>query len=175
MATTAQGDSVEVALTGREGVVGLWAIFDAPGPNHEAIVQNPGAALRVSVKALREVAEEDPALRTFSMRFTHLVFTQVIQTALCNRLHSAEQRMARWLLISQDRVEDDEIHMTHELLGKMLGTRRATVSLTASMFQRAGTISYKRGRMKIVDRKALLEVSCDCYQVVKKATDKLFR
>jgi CRP-like cAMP-binding protein len=175
VATTAQGDSVEVALVGREGVVGIWSVFDAPGPNHEALVQNSGEAWRAPVKMLRDLADKDAELRSLAMRIGHLIFTQVIQTALCNRIHSAEQRMARWLLVSRDRVESDELHMTHELLGKMLGTRRTTVSLTASMFQQAGIISYKRGQMKIKNRKALIDLSCDCYQVVKKATDKLYR
>ncbi len=175
VAASAQGHSVEVALTGREGVVGIWSVVDRDGVNHEALVQNSGTALRAPVEALRKVLDKDAELRWLAMRYSHLLFTQVIQTALCNRIHTAEERMARWLLVSQDRVESDELHMTHELLGKMLGTRRTTVSLTASMFQRAGVLDYRRGRMRIKNRKALLELSCDCYQVVKKATDRLYR
>ena len=175
VATTDDGGSVEVALTGREGLLGVWTLFDTPQPNHEAIVQNAGGAMRAPVQAIRAIVEKNAEFRNLAMRYSHLLFTQVIQTALCNRLHTAEERMARWLLVSQDRVEADELHMTHELLGKMLGTRRSTVSLTASMFQRANIISYKRGRMKIVDREALIGLSCDCYEVVRKAGEKLYR
>jgi CRP-like cAMP-binding protein len=175
LAVSEDGNAVEVAITGSEGVVGVWNVLGPKRARHECLVQNAGAAVRISVEVLRGLVENEHAVRRLLLRYSQLLFTQVAQTALCNRLHSAEERMARWLLMTQDRAGSGEFRMTHELLAKMLGTRRSTVSLTASVLQRAGMLRYKRGHMSITDRKGLHGVTCGCYDVVRREVEGLYR
>ena len=167
LAVSDDGTSVEIAITGREGMLGIAGILGARHSNHESLVQNAGEALRSRVEEVRELMERDAAFRELILRYIHLVFAHVAQTALCNRLHSVEERLARWMLSTEDRVESPEFYMTHELLAKMLGTRRTSVSLTAAMLQKAGTLRYSRGHMTILNRKALENTACGCYEVMR--------
>lgn len=167
LAMSDEGTMVEVAITGREGMLGIAGVLGAERSNHESLVQNPGSALRARAEEVRELMHRDGDFRDLVMRYIHVVFAHVAQTALCNRLHSVEERLARWMLSTQDRVESPEFHMTHELLAKMLGTRRTSVSLAAATLQKAGMLRYKRGHMTIVDRKRLEQTTCGCYQVMR--------
>ena len=136
-----------------------------------------GVCKRLLPKAtcsLRSCGEVRHVFRDALNRYIHVVFAHVAQTALCNRLHSVEERLARWMLSTQDRVESDEFHMTHELLAKMLGTRRTSVSLAAAMLQKAGMLRYKRGHMVILDRKNLEKTSCGCYEVMRSEMQALY-
>jgi CRP-like cAMP-binding protein len=167
LAVSDEGTSVEVAITGREGMLGIGGILGAARSNHESLVQNAGGAWRARAEQVREVMEHDAPFRQMVLRYIHVVFLHVAQTALCNRLHSVEERLARWMLSTQDRVESAEFHMTHELLAKMLGTRRTSVSLAAAVLQKAGMLRYSRGHMVILDRKSLEKTACGCYEVMR--------
>ncbi|MDP9266698.1 MAG: Crp/Fnr family transcriptional regulator [Acidobacteriota bacterium] len=167
LAVSDDGASVEVAITGREGMLGIAGVLGADRSNHESLVQNSGAAWRVRSEYVRDLMQRDANFRDALQRYIHVVFAHVAQTALCNRLHSVEERMARWMLSTQDRVEAADFHMTHELLAKMLGTRRTSVSLTAATLQKAGMLRYKRGHMIILDRQNLENTACGCYGVMR--------
>jgi CRP-like cAMP-binding protein len=167
LAVSDDGESVEVAITGREGMLGIAGILGAKRGNHDSLVQNAGKAWRARAEHVRAVMHQDEELRGLILRYVHVMFLHAAQTALCNRLHTVEERLARWMLATQDRVESPEFQMTHELLAKMLGTRRTSVSLTAAMLQKAGMLRYSRGHMVIVDRKALEATACTCYHEMR--------
>jgi CRP-like cAMP-binding protein len=136
-------------------------------------VQISGIAYRVAADDLREECAANEQFRMALLRYTQALFVQISATALCNRLHEVEQRLARWLLISQDRTQNQEIPLTHEFLAKMLGVNRASVSLNAELLKKAGIIDYRRGKVRIVDRRALESVSCACYAEVKTRYQRL--
>ncbi|MFT8246335.1 Crp/Fnr family transcriptional regulator [Roseomonas sp. BN140053] len=172
IATLENGDGAEVGVIGYEGVVGLPVILGDDRDDLEAMVQYSGTALSISAGALRDVMTTDGALRTLLLRFALVHHGQVARTAACNGHHHTEQRLARWLLIAHDRSQGDEFPMTHELLAMMLGVRRAGVTVSAGMLQRAGLIEYQRGRITITDRPGLENASCECYGVVRRASDR---
>ena len=160
------GSIVQVATIGNEGVVGVPLIAGGTLAVR-AICQVRGSGLRVPAATfLAELAEND-WLRAVVDRYVPALFGQIAQAAACNRLHSNEERLSRWLLMSHDRVGLDEFDITHEFLGQMLGSRRATVTLSAGILQAAGLIRYHRGRLTILDREGLEEVACECYEVIK--------
>lgn len=171
--TMANGATAEMGLTGNDGVVGI-ALFMGGGtmPNR-AVVQSAGGALRMKVKALQEEFAQSGEFQRLLLRYTQALITQISQTAVCNRLHSVEQQLCRWLLLSHDRVNGDELIMTQELIADMLGVRREGVTVAAGRLQDAGTISYVRGHIKILDRKKLEATVCECYQVVRDEFDRL--
>jgi len=138
------------------------------------LVQLPGEAWKMKAEVLRQEFRKDPALQKNILRYMHATFAQISQTALCNRLHTVEERLARWLLLCYDRMNGQQITLTHEMLGKMLGTRRSTVSLAAATLQQAGMVTYNRGRISLKDRKGLMRVSCSCYAMVKKQFEGLY-
>ena len=161
------GRGLEVGLVGREGLAGIAPLL---GVGHEmkvANVQAAGVALRVKVSTLREEFARGGALRDLLMGYVHALMVQISQSAACTALHHVEGRLARWLLMFQDRVESDELHLTHEFMANMLGIRRAGVSEVAYELQERGFINYQRGRILILNRKALEEFACACYPVVK--------
>jgi CRP-like cAMP-binding protein len=174
LAPLEDGDSAEVGLIGYNGVVGLPIILGEPYDDLEALVQCPGAALSIEADRLRAAMKQDPVLRTLLLRYALLHHGQVARTAACNGCHHIEQRLARWLLMAHDRADGDEFPMTHELLGMMLGVRRAGISTAAGVLQRAGLISYRVGRMTIADRPGLEAITCECYGFVRRASDRLF-
>ncbi|HYO91846.1 MAG TPA: Crp/Fnr family transcriptional regulator [Pyrinomonadaceae bacterium] len=167
------GSSAEMGLTGNEGMVGI-ALFMGGGtmPNR-AVVQSAGEAVRLNAKALQAEFAMGSKFQQLLLRYTQALITQISQTAVCNRLHSVEQQLSRWLLLSHDRVEADELIMTQELIADMLGVRREGVTVAAGRLQDEGAISYVRGRIQILDRQKLEAIACECYKVVKDEFDRL--
>ncbi len=166
------GAIVEVATVGNEGIVGI-PLVPLGGLAVRAITQVAGFGLRLDAAAFLEWTERSHAFRTLVDRYTQALFGQIAQAAACNRLHSSEERLSRWLLMSQDRVGSNNFMITQEFLGQMLGARRSTVSVSAGILQRAGLIRYKRGHVTIVDREGLEAVSCECYAVIKGELDRV--
>jgi len=171
--TMANGASAEMGLTGNDGVVGI-ALFMGGGtmPNR-AVVQSAGAAIRMKAKVLQDEFALGGKFQYLLLRYTQALITQISQTAVCNRLHSVEQQLCRWLLLSHDRVKSDELIMTQELIADMLGVRREGVTVAAGRLQDEGAISYVRGHIKILNRQRLEETVCECYRVVKDEFDRL--
>jgi CRP-like cAMP-binding protein len=171
--TMENGSSAEMGLTGNDGVVGI-ALFMGGGtmPNR-AVVQSAGAALRMKAKVLQNEFAQAGKFQQLLLRYTQALITQISQTAVCNRLHTVEQQLCRWLLLSRDRIETDELIMTQELIADMLGVRREGVTVAAGRLQDAGAISYVRGHIKILDRQKLEDTVCECYLVVKTEFDRL--
>jgi CRP-like cAMP-binding protein len=170
--TMENGSSAEMGLTGNDGVVGI-ALFMGGGtmPNR-AVVQSGGGPLRMKAKVLQDEFALGGKFQHLLLRYTQALITQISQKAVCNRLHSVEQQLCRWLLLSHDRVKGDEF-MTQELIADMLGVRREGVTVAAGRLQDAGAISYVRGHITILDRQKLEETVCECYQVVKEEFDRL--
>lgn len=167
------GGAIEVATVGNEGFIGIPLLLGAERSPLEAFVQIPGDALRIKADVFkREITPGSPSYNLL-LRYTQALIDQLGQSAACNRLHSIEERCCRWLLLTQDRVGSDEFPLTHEFLAQMLGVRRASVSIVAAVLQKAGLISYHRGKMMIVDRKGLEAGACECYQVIKAEYDRL--
>lgn len=171
--TMQNGSSAEMGLTGNDGVVGI-ALFMGGGtmPNR-AVVQSAGDALRMKAKVLQDEFALGGTFQQLLLRYTQALITQISQTAVCNRLHSVEQQLCRWLMLSHDRVQADELIMTQELIADMLGVRREGVTVAAGHLQDIGAISYVRGRIQILDRQKLEETVCECYRVVKDEFDRL--
>lgn len=171
--TMENGTSAEMGLTGNDGVVGI-ALFMGGGtmPNR-AVVQSAGGAIRMRAKVLQDEFAQGGRFQQLLLRYTQALITQISQTAVCNRLHSVEQQLCRWLLLSHDRVKADELIMTQELIADMLGVRREGVTVAAGRLQDAGAISYVRGHIKILDRVKLEGTVCECYLVVKDEFDRL--
>jgi len=171
--TMENGSTAEMGLTGNDGVVGI-ALFMGGGtmPNR-AVVQSSGGALRMTAKVLQDEFARGGKFQALLLRYTQALITQISQTAVCNRLHSVEQQLCRWLLLSHDRVPSDELIMTQELIGDMLGVRREGVTLAAGRLQAEGAISYVRGHITILDRSKLEQSVCECYKVVRDEFDRL--
>jgi CRP-like cAMP-binding protein len=166
------GSIVEVATIGNEGVVGVPLIAGGTLAVR-AICQVRGAGLLIPAAKFLQELSRNAALRDVYDRYIPALFGQIAQAAACNRLHTNEERLSRWLLMSHDRVGADEFSITHEFLGQMLGSRRATVTLSAGILQVAGLIRYHRGRLTIVDRVGLEEVACECYAAIKSELDSV--
>ena len=168
------GAIVEVATIGNEGIVGVPLVpFGSLAVR--ALAQVAGHALRIDAAVYLEWYQNNRLFQTLVDRYTQALFGQISQAAACNRLHSSEERLSRWLLMSQDRVGSDRFMITQEFLAQMLGARRSTVSVSAGILQRAGIIRYTRGHVTIVDREQLEAVSCECYSVIKSELDRVIR
>jgi CRP-like cAMP-binding protein len=159
--------ALEVGLVGREGMVGIPLVFGVEVAAVRALVQATGSALRMKAAALREALAECPPLLRGVTRYAHVKLLQARQTAACNRFHQVEERLARWLLMAHDRVSADRIRLTHEFLAGVLGVRRAGVTKAACDLQARGLLEYKRGDIRILDRKGLEAAACRCYQLVR--------
>jgi CRP-like cAMP-binding protein len=168
----ADGNIVEVATIGNEGIVGVPLVAGG-SLAVRAISQVGGRTLRMDAGTFVAELERLTGFRRLVQRYIQALFGQISQAAACNRLHSNEERLSRWLLMSHDRVGMDAFPITHEFLGQMLGSRRATVTLSAGLLQAAGLIKYHRGRVTIVDREGLEGVSCECYGIIKAALDRV--
>jgi CRP-like cAMP-binding protein len=173
LATTPDGQSAEVGVIGREGIVGVDVLLGVDSTSNENMVQLPDGALRIKTEVIREVFKRGGAFHDLSLRYIHALMMQISQTALCNRLHSVEQRLSRWLLMCHDRGKDDELTLTQEFLSLMLGVNRPTVTTSAVVLQGGGFIKYTRGKITILDREGLEDFTCDCYQAVKPEYDRL--
>ncbi len=159
--------AAEVGLVGNEGMIGLPVALGSSISPLLAVVQGTGTALRMDASAFRKISDK-PALQRELFRFTHLLMSQVAQTAACNRIHVVTDRLARWMLMTRDRLKENEFRLTHEFLSHMLGVRRVAVTQAASALQAKKFISYKRGQIVILDRKGLEHSACNCYGTVKK-------
>src|SRR5262249_46991724 len=165
--------AIEVATIGNEGVVGLSAYVGNGRSSMEVFVQIPGEAVRLRADIFRRFIQGSPSWRDLIRRYSQALLTQVAQSAACNRAHSMEQRCARWLLMSHDRVLGDEISLTHEYLGEMLGVRRASVTQTASKLKGRKLIDYHRGKIRVLDRRGLERAACECYEFIRVHHDRL--
>jgi len=162
------GKSVEVGLIGKEGFVGLPLLVGYRRSPTRLITQGDGTAYRCDAETLRQLLRQCPDLEQQLHRYGHRLALQTTQIAACNRLHEVEERLARWILMSQDRIESDNLPLTQEFLAQMLGSRRASVTVAAGILQKAGLISYTRGSVKILNRKKLEGAACDCYGIVQR-------
>jgi CRP-like cAMP-binding protein len=160
------GKSVEVGLVGKEGFIGLPLIAGFRSAPTRAIAQIEGTAFRVDAETLVTILRRCPRLERRLQQFSQIMAAQVTQIAACNRLHEVNERLARWLLMSADRVGSDSLPLTQELIAQMLGTRRSSVTVAAGMLQKAGLIAHTRGDVKIADRKKLEEAACECYGIM---------
>jgi CRP-like cAMP-binding protein len=170
---TADGDSAEISVVGNDGVVG-FALFTGGGSSiTRAVVQSAGSAFRLATQHILAEFERHSELMALVLRYLQALMTQTAQTAVCNRHHSVDQQLCRWLLLSLDRLPSNELVMTQELIANMLGVRREGVTEAAGKLQRLGVIKYSRGHIKVLDRERLELLSCECYRVVKAETDRL--
>lgn len=173
IATTSAGQSAEVGVIGFEGIIGIDVLMGSDFTLNQNIIQLADGALRISTAAIRKEFKRAGAFHDEALRFMRLLMVQISQTALCNRLHSVEERLARWLLLCHDRSATDELHLTQEFLSIMLGSNRATVTMSALTLQNIGYIKYSRGHIKITDREGLEDFVCACYQTVKDEYDRV--
>jgi CRP-like cAMP-binding protein len=171
--TMQDGGTVEVATVGNEGMVGVPVLLGTDRSSAEVFCQIPAESRRMRVAVFDEEVRREGPFRQLVQRYAQALFNQVSQTAACNRLHSTEERCARWLLVSHDRVQADEFPLTQEFLAVMLGTHRPSVTLAAGILQKAGLIRYSRGRITILDRAGLEAVSCECYRVTRSELDHI--
>jgi CRP-like cAMP-binding protein len=167
------GSSAEIAVAGNEGIVGISLFMGGESTPSRAVVQSAGQAFRMKAQTIKsEFGRHGPVLHLL-LRYTQALITQMAQTAVCNRHHSLDQQLCRWLLLSLDRLDGDQLVMTQELISNMLGVRREGVTDAALKLQKAGVIAYARGRITVLDRAKLEGLSCECYAVVKKEYDRL--
>ena len=162
------GEEIEVGLVGPEGMVGLPVLLGAPTSPIEAMVQADTAAFRLPASAFRQIMSEHPAVMAPMLRYVDAFLFQVSQTAVCNGHHLIEQRLARWILMTQDRVNTTSFVMTQQFLSYMLGVQRPSVTLVVGTLQKAGLITHHRGKMEVLDRPGLEAVACECYDVVRR-------
>ena len=170
---TESGASAETAGVGNEGVVGVSLFMGGDTTSSSAVVQTAGQAYRLERRKLKREFDRGGSLQRLLLRYTQALMTQMSQTAACNRHHSVEQQLCRWLLLTHDRVSSPELVITQELIAGMLGVRREGVTEAAGNLQRAGFISYRRGHISVLDRAGLESRSCECYAVVKKELNRL--
>jgi len=167
------GASAEIAVVGNEGIIGVSLFMGGETTPSRAVVQSAGHAFRLPGKFLKEEFTRGGAVQHLLLRYTQALLTQMAQTAVCNRHHSLDQQLCRWLLLSLDRLVGNELRMTQELIANMLGVRREGVTEAAGHLQSAGLIKYSRGHITVLDREGLEARTCECYAVVKKEFDRL--
>ncbi len=167
------GASAEIAVVGHEGVVGVAIFMGGGSTPSRAVVQSAGMGYRLRADAIKAEFEHSSPVMHLMLRYTQALITQMSQTAVCNRHHSLDQQLCRWLLLSLDRLSGNELVMTQELIANMLGVRREGVTEAALKLQAAGLIRYARGHISVLDRPGLEHRTCECYQVVKKEYDRL--
>jgi CRP-like cAMP-binding protein len=167
------GDSAEIAVVGNEGLVGVSLFMGGESTPSRAVVQSAGRGLRLEAQLMKDEFNRAGPVLHLLLRYTQALMTQMSQTSVCNRHHSLDQQLCRWLLLSLDRLRANELAMTQELIANMLGVRREGVTEAASKLQQAGLISYSRGRITVLDRPGLEKRTCECYAVVKREYDRL--
>ncbi len=167
------GASAEIAVVGHEGIVGISLFMGGESTTSRAVVQSGGQGFRLKARVMmKEFNRAGPVLHLL-LRYTQALITQMAQTAVCNRHHSLDQQLCRWLLLSLDRLDSNQLVMTQELIANMLGVRREGVTEAAGRLHKAGVIEYQRGRITVIDRNRLEQRTCECYAVVKKEYDRL--
>ncbi len=167
------GASAEIAVVGNEGIVGVSLFMGGGSTPSRAVVQSAGRGLRLSARRMKDEFDRAGPVLHLLLRYTQALITQMAQTAVCNRHHSLDQQLCRWLLLSMDRLEGNQLVMTQELIANMLGVRREGVTESALNLQRAKLIRYARGRIVVLDRQGLEQRTCECYAVVKREYDRL--
>src|SRR5437016_4250223 len=167
------GASAEIAVVGREGIVGISLFMGGQSTPSRAVVQSAGRGFRLKANLMMQEFNRSGPVLHLLLRYTQALITQMAQTAVCNRHHSLDQQLCRWLLLSLDRLQESELVMTQELIANMLGVRREGVTEAAANLQRAGLIHYRRGHITVVDRKGLEQRTCECYAVVRKEYERL--
>lgn len=167
------GATAEIGVTGFEGVVGIALFMGGNTTPNRAVVQSAGSAYKMEAKVLQNEFTQGGVFQQLLLRYTQALITQISQTAVCNRLHSIEQQLCRWLLLSYDRLHSDKLVMTHNLIANMLGVRREGITVAARQLQQRGIISYVRGTITLLDRPGLEATVCECYRVVKREYDRL--
>ena len=167
------GASAEISVVGNDGAIGVALFMGGETTTNRAIVQSAGCAYRLTGKRLKAEFERHGEMMHILLRYTQALITQMAQTAVCNRHHSVDQQLCRWLLLSLDRLTSNRLTMTQELIANMLGVRREGVTEAAGKLQKLGVIQYSRGQITVLDRPGLEQLSCECYDVVKKETDRL--
>jgi CRP-like cAMP-binding protein len=169
----ADGSSAEIAVVGHEGLVGIALFMGGETTSSRAIVQCAGHAYRLDGQRLKDEFHRNSGVHVLLLRYTQALITQMTQTAVCNRHHTVDQQLCRWLLLSLDRLASNQFVMTQELIANMLGVQRSGVTYAAGRLQKLGVIQYRHGKITVLDRPKLEELSCECYAVVKKETDRL--
>jgi CRP-like cAMP-binding protein len=167
------GASAEIAVVGNEGILGIALFMGGETTPSRAVVQSAGHGYRLKAHLLKQEFNRAGPVLHLLLRYTQALITQMAQTAVCNRHHSVEQQLCRWLLLSLDRLQSNHLTMTQELIANMLGVRRVGVTRAAGKLQHAGLIRYRRGRIEVLDRRALEAQACECYAVVKRESDRL--
>jgi CRP-like cAMP-binding protein len=167
------GASAEIAVVGNEGILGISLFMGGLSTSSRAVIQSAGKGFRLAASRMKDEFNRGGAALELLLRYTQALITQMSQTAVCNRHHSLDQQLCRWLLLSMDRLSGNELVMTQELIANMLGVRRMGVTEGAMKLQEAGLISYARGHIKVIDRAGIEARSCECYQVVKDEYDRL--
>jgi CRP-like cAMP-binding protein len=175
LSTTENHKTVEITMIGNEGLIGIAAVLQMNSTPYQKIVQIESEAMRIRADALRNEFHKGGRLQKLLLSYIHSLICQISQSAVCNRFHTVEQRLCRWLLITSDRVQSNVFPLTQESISHMLGTPRTNVSMIANPIQNQGLIYYKRGIITIVDRDALEEISCECYEIVKKQINELYQ
>jgi CRP-like cAMP-binding protein len=173
--TMEDGSTAEVGLTGNDGIVGIALFLGGDTTPNRAVAQVAGTAFKMKAKLLQEEFARGGSFQQLLLRYTQVLITQISQTAVCNRLHSVEKRLCRWLLLSRDRVDSNELQMTQEFISNMLGGRRESVTVAAARLQDRGLIQYSRGHITILDRSGLEATVCECYRIVRGEFDRLLR
>jgi CRP-like cAMP-binding protein len=169
----ADGASAEISVVGKEGVIGIALFMGGDTTPSRAIVQSAGFAFRLAAQLLKDEFHRNGEVQLLLLRYTQALITQMAQTAVCNRHHSVDQQLCRWLLLSLDRLASNQLVMTQELIANMLGVRREGVTEAAGKLHKLGVIRYSRGRITVLNRSKLEELCCECYAVVKKESDRL--
>jgi CRP-like cAMP-binding protein len=167
------GDSAEISVVGNEGLIGISLFMGGETTPSRAVVQSAGYAYQLAGQKLKDEFHRNGGMQILLLSYTQALITQMAQTAVCNRHHSVDQQLCRWLLLSLDRLASNELSMTQELISNMLGVRREGVTDAAGKLQKLGVIRYHRGQITVLDRPKLEHLSCECYAVVKKETDRL--
>jgi CRP-like cAMP-binding protein len=167
------GASAEISVVGNEGLIGVAIFMGGESTTSRAIVQSAGYAYRLPSRQFKDEVNRHSEMLHLMLRYTQALITQMAQTAVCNRHHSIDQQLCRWLLLSLDRLPTNDLVMTQELIANMLGVRREGVTEAAGKLHKSGVIEYSRGRIRVIDRPKLEQMSCECYAVVKKETDRL--
>ncbi|MDO8909400.1 MAG: Crp/Fnr family transcriptional regulator [Pseudohongiella sp.] len=168
------GASAEISVVGRDGMVGISRFMGGDSTPSRAVVQSAGQGYKLSNHALMKEFNRHGDLLALLLKYTQSLITQMAQTAVCNRHHTVDQQLCRWLLLSLDRLSGNQLKMTQELIANMLGVRREGVTEAAGKLQKLGVITYSRGKIKVIDRDKLERLSCECYEVVKKEAERLF-
>ena len=168
LSSVSEGSTIEVGIVGDEGMTGATVFLGVKTSSTTAVVQGSGFAMRMKASDFRKHTAENVAFRSIMLRYIHSLFTQISQSAACNQFHSIDERLARWLLMTRDRMRSNEFRITQEFLSNMLGVRREGVNKAAGLLQSRGLISYLRGNLKVRNRKGLERAACACYEIIKR-------